>query len=84
MNAYAFAHSDLAGTITLPGNVDFDDYAFAYCDKLTSVDFSGTISRLGENLFMEDKALKRGAVWHLCTTTGTWTQRAEQPAIQRL
>ena len=57
MNAYAFAHSDLAGTITLPGNVDFDDYAFAYCDKLTSVDFSGTISRLGENLFMEDKAL---------------------------
>lgn len=57
MNAYAFAHSDLAGTITLPGNVDFDDYVFAYCDKLTSVDFSGTISRLGENLFMEDKAL---------------------------
>lgn len=57
MNAYAFAHSDLAGTITLPGNVDFDDYAFAYCNKLTSVDFSGTISRLGENLFMEDKAL---------------------------
>lgn len=57
MNAYAFAHSDLAGSITLPGNVDFDDYAFAYCDKLTSVDFSGTISRLGENLFMEDKAL---------------------------
>lgn len=57
MNAYAFAHSDLAGTITLPGNVDFDDYAFAYCDKLISVDFSGTISRLGENLFMEDKAL---------------------------
>ena len=59
MNAYAFAHSDLAGTITLPGNVDFDDYAFAYCDKLTSVDFSGTISRLGENLFMEDKALSQ-------------------------
>lgn len=57
MNAYAFAHSDLAGSITLPGNVDFDDYAFAYCDKLTSVDFSGTISRLGENLFMEDKTL---------------------------
>jgi hypothetical protein len=54
---YAFAHSDLAGDVTMSGNIYLSDYVFAYCKSLNTVDLTGTISHLGNKLFTEDEKL---------------------------